>query len=200
MKDVEFGRRLKKLRENAKLKQTDAARMIGISYSALQNNEAGQYPNQNNLQKYINFYKCSKDWLLTGHGSAYQGPDESTETGKVDEPFLEYHAGGDDFGRAVSGLKKIFDSGDPILTATSMAGIHIFETSLNMKAQIEEQTKKIDDLQKECDDLKERINSLERHIMDVDRRKQVRRQKDLGPPDGVEQRSGLERRKHAAMG
>ena len=55
--------------------------------------------------------------------------------------------------------------------------------------------KKIDDLEKECDDLKLRISSLENRLMEGDRRQQVRRQKDLGPPAGMmERRSGLDRR------
>jgi helix-turn-helix protein len=105
------------------LKQTDAARMIGISYSTLQNNEAGQYPNQNNLQKSINFYKCSKDWLLTGQEPVYQNPDEFTETVGINRdkknydnydnmagPGVGHKVDRDDFGKAVSGLKEIFDS------------------------------------------------------------------------------------------
>jgi cell division protein FtsL len=78
--------------------------------------------------------------------------------------------------------------------------LKIYQVSVRREAQIDEQTKEINNLKKECDDLKLRISSLENRIMEGDRRKQVRRQEDLGPPDGVEQRSGLERRKHVAMG
>ena len=50
-------------------------------------------------------------------------------------------------------------------------------------------------MEKECDDLKLRISSLENRLMEGERRQQVRRQKDLGPPKGiVERRSGLDRR------
>ena len=86
------------------------------------------------------------------------------------------------------------------MVPTAKAGIQAFHISVRREKQIDEQAKEIDKLKKECDELKERINSLERHIMEVDRRKQVRRQKDLGPPDGTERRSGLERRGYATGG
>jgi hypothetical protein len=65
---------------------------------------------------------------------------------------------------------------------------------VRIEAQTHEQTKEIDNLKTECDDLKLRISSLENRLMEGERRKQVRRQKDLGPPDGVERRSVLDRR------
>lgn len=202
MKDKEFGSRLKRLRKDAGLKQTKAAPMIGVAYSTLQNNEAGQKPNQNNLQKYIIFYGCCKDWLLTGIEPVYQKDDESTEAVGIsrDKKKVEYNADMDDFGKAVSGLKEIFDSGDPILIPVAQAGIHAFQISVRREAQNHEQAKEINHLKKECDDLKERLSSLERHLAELDRRKQDRRQEDHGPPDEAERRSGSERRKYAAMG
>ncbi|MBW2052742.1 MAG: helix-turn-helix transcriptional regulator [Deltaproteobacteria bacterium] len=75
MKDEDakkFGARLKYLRERLKLNQTEAAINIeGISYGSLQRHEAGHWPNQNNLQKYIDFYGCDRNWLLTGEGEPY---------------------------------------------------------------------------------------------------------------------------------
>ena len=164
---------------------------------AKRNNEAGQYPNQNNLNKYISFYRCSKDWLLTGQGPVYQNTDDSNEAvGIVAGPASEYHTDKDDFGRAVSGLKEIFDSGDPVLVPTAKAGIHAFQISVRRETQINEQARKINRLEEECNDLKLRISTLENRLMEGDRRKQVRRQEDLGPPGGmVERRSGLDRRK-----
>ena len=92
-------------------------------------------------------------------------------------------------------MTPLYSRLDPFMTP-----LHAFQISVRREKQIDEQKKEIDNLKKECDDLKLRISSLENRLMEGDRRKQVRRQKDLGPPDGVEQRSGLERRKHAAMG
>ena len=167
---------------------------------AKRNNEAGQYPNQNNLQKYINFYKCSKDWLLTGQGPVHQNPNMETPVMNGTGPRVEYNADMDDFGRAVSGLKEIFDSGDPVLVPTAKAGIHAFQISVRRETQINEQARKINRLEEECADLKERLSVLQRHLFDVDRRKQIRRQQDLGPPDGMEERrSGSERRQHGVV-
>ncbi len=97
----------------------------------------------------------------------------------------------DDFGKAASGLKEIFDSGDPVLIPAIQANIHAFQISVRREAHIQEQTKEINDLKK-------RMESLERCIKKSGCRKQERRQEAKAPPDGVERRSGLERRKCAA--
>ncbi len=52
----------------------------------------------------------------------------------------------DDFGKAASGLKEIFDSGDPLLIPTIQANIHAFQISVRREAHIQEQTKEINDL------------------------------------------------------
>ena len=97
----------------------------------------------------------------------------------------------DDFGKTVSGLKEIFDSGDPVLIPAIQANIHAFQISVRREAHIQEQTKEINDLKK-------RMESLEKQMKEGDRRKGERRQDDLGPPDGTDRRSGLDRRKYAA--
>lgn len=68
MKDKRFGDRLKHLRSTTGLSQIEAAKKVGISYASLQNHEGGDIPNQNNIQKYIDFYGCNKNWLITGVG------------------------------------------------------------------------------------------------------------------------------------
>lgn len=68
MKNIDFGERLKHLRNLKGLLQTDAARLIGISYSSLQNHESGCMPSQMNIQRYSRFYECDKNWLITGIG------------------------------------------------------------------------------------------------------------------------------------
>jgi len=75
MIDKLFGDRLKNLRNSAKKNelytQINASRDIGISYKSLQNHEAGRIPSKNNLRKYLDFYKCSRIWLLTGVGEPF---------------------------------------------------------------------------------------------------------------------------------
>jgi FtsZ-binding cell division protein ZapB len=204
------------------IKDIDLAKILGTNKNTL-----SDYRKEKGLLKsvvvenLVSVFNFNPMWLFKGVGEPFPGarekypdvcgPETINKTSPlynkveapdmyVATPGIEYNAGTDDFGKAVSGLKKIFDSGDPILTATSMAGIHIFETSLNMKAQINEQTKKIDGLQKECDDLKDRIGSLEKHLTEVERRRRERRQENQGPPNGVERRSGSDRRKCATGG
>jgi len=82
-----------------------------------------------------------------------------------------------------------------VLIPVIQANIHALQISVRIEAQIHEQTKEINNLKKDCDDLKKRINFLERRLLEGDRRKQKRRQEDLGPPGESERRSGLDRRK-----
>ncbi len=71
MKDKDFGDRLKYLRKKRGLTQTDAALWIGLSYKALQDHEGGRWPNRKNQTKYLQYYKCNKNWFLTGEGEPY---------------------------------------------------------------------------------------------------------------------------------
>lgn len=79
MKDKAFGKRLKYLRKRRKLRQVDAAKKIGVSYKALQDHEGGRWPNRNNLEKYLNFYKCERTWMLTGEGDPYLSKGEKPD-------------------------------------------------------------------------------------------------------------------------
>lgn len=206
MKDRAFGKRLKKLRETAGLIQPEVAQKTGLGYSTVQNNEAGQRPNQNNLQKYIDLYGCTKIYLLEGIEPIYQNPDLPEDVSKealynkvemrdmhTAAPGGEYNADMDDFGKAASGLKEIFDSGDPVLIPAIQANIHAFQISVRREVHIQEQTNEINDLKK-------RMESLERRLLEDDRRKGERRIHDLGPPGGIERRSGTDRRKMSAGG
>ena len=71
MHNKDFAKRLKLLRKQRGLIQTKAADLIGLSYKALQDHEGGRMPNQNNINKYVAFYGCNKNWLLTGLGRPF---------------------------------------------------------------------------------------------------------------------------------
>lgn len=74
---------------------------------------------------------------------------EFTESaGVVAGPVSEYHADTDDFGKAVSGLKEIFDSDDPVFITAIQANIHALQTSVRIEAHTHEQTKEINNLKK----------------------------------------------------
>ena len=87
--DKEFGNRLKLLRDKIGVTQFIVAQKLkGISLRAFQSHELGHWPNRNNLQKYINFYRCDEVWLKTGHGVPYNDnnkPPEPTPIYKVED-------------------------------------------------------------------------------------------------------------------
>ena len=154
MIDKSFGNRLKKLRKKRDLTQEHVARDIDISYGALQHHEGGRIPNQNNLQKYIDFYGCNKIWLLTGEGEPFPGEG-------VREPVAEYKAADDPFARSVSGLRQIFESRDQALIAAIQINIQAFQLSVQKDLQMQRQSQEIKDLKEECDALRKRITALE---------------------------------------
>ena len=134
--------------------------------------------------------------MLTGREPIYQNANMETPVMNGTGPRVEYNANINDFGATASGLKDIFDSGDPVLISAIQAGVHAFQTSVKREAHVRQQTEEIDHLKNECDDLKLRISTLENRLMEGDRRKQVRRREDLGSPAGMaERRSGEDRRK-----
>ena len=53
---------------------------------------------------------------------------------------VEYNSDMDDFGKAASGLKEIFDSGDPALILAIQADIHAFQISARRETQINERS------------------------------------------------------------
>ena len=60
-----FAQRLKKLRREKKIKQTDMAEMLGITPRAYQYYEgAGHYPDVPGLIKLADFFEVSLDYLV----------------------------------------------------------------------------------------------------------------------------------------
>jgi len=81
-KDIELGKRIVWLRTNRGLEQKAAAEGMGILYTTYQKYEYGNFPSRINIGKILNYYACSKSWLLTGEGVPY--PDRPAE--KPDTP------------------------------------------------------------------------------------------------------------------
>jgi len=151
MKDKMFGRRLFMLRNRLELTQDEAAKKIGVSYSAIQSNEAGQRPNSNNLHKYVSFYECSMSWLLTGEGQPY--PDGSDTpiynkvedgAGKVSPPDAEYELHGGWKPRAQSEEWNLVGKALEVLTSETIyktalaANINAFYHALETKKSLNE--------------------------------------------------------------
>lgn len=204
-RNLSFGKKLRERRELFGFTQVGLANKLGCDKGTIQNWEAGSLPKGDYAIALAELLECSLDWLLMNSGPKPGPPGREKQTDKpgplynkvealdmyVAAPGVEYNDGLDDFGRAVSGLKDIFNSGDPVLIPAIQANIHAFQISVRRETHIQEQTKEISDLKK-------RLDALERHIKEGDRRKGERRLEDLEPPDGVEHRSGSERRKYAA--
>lgn len=70
----------------------------------------------------------------------------------------------DPFAQAVSGLREIFDSRDPILIPAIQANIRAFQVSARRERQLTQQNEKIRKLEDECEDLKNRLADLEENF------------------------------------
>jgi len=162
MKDRALGNRLKFLRNNMRLTQKEAAFKIGFKLRALQSHESGQWPNRNNMQKYIDFYQCDRVWLLTGDGEQFEN-DEFIKK-PVGEPVVKYKiaaAPDDPFARSVSGLREIFNSQDQVLISAIQANIQAFRLAVQREHQTQHQSIELHKLKEEYEALKERVLALE---------------------------------------
>lgn len=60
------------LREGRKLNMQEAAQALGIPYRTYQNIEYGRNkPNAENLVKFVDYFGCTYEWLLTGEGQPF---------------------------------------------------------------------------------------------------------------------------------
>lgn len=67
-----FPERLLYLRKKKGLRQEDVAAGVGIGLRSVQRHENGEIPNKNNIKRYVSFYGCLEQWLLTGKGRPYR--------------------------------------------------------------------------------------------------------------------------------
>lgn len=68
------------------------------------------------------------------------------------------------FDKAVSGLKEIFESRDPIVIAAVKANIRAFLRTVHRGRKLNQQSKEIEILKDECDELKDRLAAVERWL------------------------------------
>ncbi|VIF92263.1 putative prophage repressor [Clostridioides difficile] len=93
-KNKEIGSRLKKIREEKKIKQSDFASSLRISRSHLAGLETGAKNFTNRiLDDLYNFYGINKDWLLDGSGDKYvdllEGIDADEEIKEMTRMYLK---------------------------------------------------------------------------------------------------------------
>ncbi len=173
MKNKDFGNRLQYLRVQRKLTQPEASKQIGLSYSAIQGHEGGGFPNRNNLQKYIDFYRCDEVWLKTGQGEPYpDGPKQppiykvETINHQVAAPESEYEKHGGWKPREIKvsiEIKKTIDilESDTVYATALVANINAFHQAIKTEHKLADQAAEIEILKKKCDDLIKRIAALE---------------------------------------
>ncbi|MBI5582521.1 MAG: helix-turn-helix transcriptional regulator [Deltaproteobacteria bacterium] len=80
---LDIHERIKWLRNRDGLTQKETARKMGVAYTTFQKFELGNFPKRANLERIVNYYGCSKSWLLTGEGEPFPGQDMT---------FREQHA------------------------------------------------------------------------------------------------------------
>lgn len=179
MKDCEFGKRLKLIRDLKGITQREAAELLQLKIRAIQSNEAGQWPNRNNLSKYLEFYKCDKAWLMTGAGEPYikegfeVGVAVAGGGGEVASPKPVYdwtpQMQGEDW-ELVGKAHKVLSS-DTIYRAALASNINAFHHAIETEARanrtealLKAQSEEIKKLKEGHEALKTRFVDFEAHI------------------------------------
>ncbi len=85
-RDKYLGDRISWLRADRGLKQTEAAHDIGVAIGTYQLFEYGNHPSRKNIERILDFYQCSRSWLLTGEGVPY--PDRPQEKPDAPVPII----------------------------------------------------------------------------------------------------------------
>ena len=165
MKDIEFGKRVVRLREIKEMTQEDAAQKIGIKYRTYQTHEAGQWPNRERQKKYLDYYKCDETWFKTGKGEPYPEGDGRKGTIYIDKggtgggevhsiPAPEYRASArGPISDILIMAARILESGTSYATALIL-NIQHFDRAIQAETRIVR-------LEKEYEELKERLAALE---------------------------------------
>lgn len=94
-----IGERLKEVRKDKGLNQTDFANSINISQGLITDMERGKkQPTERTLQDICRVYNVSYEWLTTGEGEKYIS---MTEEEKLKARISEIMQGQDDFAKAL---------------------------------------------------------------------------------------------------
>lgn len=176
-KYIEIGNRLRILR--GKKTQTEFATDIGTTLRTYQHYESGgRQPDPNVLKVISDKYRKSVDWILKGTPEInYQENHSSLNSHKINEIVqktypLSSASSSNDSGiepslQAMSDIKEIFDSGDPILIPAIQANLNAFKRALLRErqfAQILEENKnlisRIDRMENLCKSLQAKVNRL----------------------------------------
>jgi len=70
----------------------------------------------------------------------------------------------DPFAAAVSSLKEIFDSRDPILVSAIQSNLRAFQIAVQREKKIDQQSQEIETLKEKCDQFEEKLTAIERKV------------------------------------
>ena len=158
---------------------------IGVSGRTVQRWELeGALPKSQELSNIAENFNVNIHWLVTGQGNMYIIKDEFHDQVGVGDSLdieikgsngqgIKYNTGErqmlksaapdkpqhtmDQFGEASTGLREIFNSGDPILIPALQANIRAFRIAARRERQIQRQAREIDDLKQRVAALEEKL-------------------------------------------
>jgi transcriptional regulator with XRE-family HTH domain len=174
--NITLGKTIKKRRKELGITQVKLAKMVGVSETTIQNWEAGTWPKGDYAIALAKALDCSLDWLLMDKGPEPGPPSMEKQIDKPEPLYnkveaqgvgvseVEYDGRVDDFGKAVAGLREIFDSRDPVLIPAIQANIHAFQISVRRERHIQQQSEEITALKKENTNIKARLEALEKRL------------------------------------
>lgn len=180
-----------KFKEKTKLSHPEIGEILGVDKNTIATyiNKKGSLKGRV-LERLISnqYFSFNSLWLMENRGEPFLGAREKypevcgpegtrqeaidkkshiynkEDAPGVNDKMVEYGAGVDEFGKAVAGLREIFDSQDPVLIPAIQANIHAFKISVRRERQVQQQTNKINALEKECDNLKTRLEAIENRL------------------------------------
>lgn len=147
--------------------------MLGVDKSTINNyRHERSIPNVFFINTFCREFSFNYDWLVFGFGEPYEGAREehpemcgSESTGYKtvnDEPMMvcapkQEYVSEDDFGRAVTMLKNIFDAPDPLYRQAIVANLRSFHRAVGREVEN-------NDLKKQLTLVESRLDTLEKRI------------------------------------
>lgn len=165
------------------------SKLIGISHASLSQTENNKtITSAQTISNLVQNTNINIYWLCTGEGEMLRGDEKGSLYNKVEKDDLMEFKVSD----ALTMAARVLESDTSYATALYL-NIQHFDRAIQAETRIVqlEERQQVND---------KRILALETQVEKLigeqraDRRKEERRQEDLGPPDGLDRRSGEERR------
>ncbi len=167
MANLSLGEKIQQIRKGLKLNQSDFAKKLGFKYptAVSKYEDNSRIPGKDQLIKIAELGNISLDELLSGekfdahkskplHTQSFADPPRHPAAAFIPVPDFNPPPGVDPAIQAMSDIKEIFASGDPILIPAIQANLHAFKRALLRERQFEQ-------ILRENEELKQRILKLE---------------------------------------